>query len=106
MYNDQSFDAAQNECGYLSGRLARTGGDITDLPDVSSTYSRAVADYRLRYLDKSGKFIRADPINCDSDPDAIDFAYDRRLPVRSELWRGTQRIAQFPPNGRAAMLRT
>jgi hypothetical protein len=58
----------------------------------------AMAHYRLRYLDPSGKFIRADRVDCDSDPDAIDIAYHRHLPVRSELWRGTRLIAKFPPS--------
>jgi len=89
----------------ISGGLARTAGEITDLPDFWSTYSPHMAEYRLRYLDKSGKFIRADHIDCDSDPDAIDLAYDQRPPVRSELWRGANRIALFPPSSKAEMLR-
>ena len=56
-----------------------------------------MSDYRLQYLDRSGKFIRADRIHCDNDPDAIDVAYDRRLPVRSELWREGRLVAKFPP---------
>ena len=58
-----------------------------------------MAGYRLQYLDRSGKFIRADHIDCETDPDAIDAAFQRRLAVRSELWHGPRRVAMFPPNG-------
>jgi hypothetical protein len=53
--------------------------------------------YRLQYLDPSGKFIRADRIHGDCDPDAIDAACGRRLPVRSELWRGSRLVAKIRP---------
>jgi hypothetical protein len=56
--------------------------------------------YRLQYLDPSGKFIRADRIHCDSDPDAIDAASQRRLPVRSEIWRGSRLVAKIRPAAR------
>lgn len=55
-------------------------------------------DYRLRYLDPSGKFIRADHIDCASDPEAIDAAFYQHLPVRSELWDGRRLIAKLPPS--------
>ncbi|MCL6728998.1 hypothetical protein [Sphingomonas hankyongi] len=57
-----------------------------------------MTDYRLHYLDPSGKFIRSDRIDCHSDPDAIDAAYERHLPVRSELWREGRLVAKFPPS--------
>jgi len=57
-----------------------------------------MADYRLQFLDPSGKFIRADRIHCDCDGDAVDVAHDRQLPVRSELWDGARLVAKFPPN--------
>jgi hypothetical protein len=56
-----------------------------------------MTEYRLRYLDPSGKFIRGDPIFSGADPDAVEVAYDRRLPVRSELWHGPRLVAKFPP---------
>jgi hypothetical protein len=61
-----------------------------------------MAQYRLQYLDRSKKFIRADRIDCDCDADAIDSAYDLQLPVRSELWLGPRLVAKFPPNRRRA----
>jgi len=53
--------------------------------------------YRLRFLDPSGKFIRADRIECRSDRDAVAAAYDKRLRVRSELWLGPRLVAKLPP---------
>ena len=54
--------------------------------------------YRLQYVDPSRKFIRADRVDCHCDPDAIEAAYSRRLPVRSELWHGARLVAKFPPD--------
>ena len=59
---------------------------------------QTVSDYRLHYMDRSGKFIRADRIDSASDGDAIDAAFERRLPVRSELWNDGRLVAKFPPN--------
>ncbi len=64
-----------------------------------------MADYRLRYLDPTRQFIRADRIACDSEAEAIDAAYDRRLPVRSELWRGGYCVAKLPAHRQLARAR-
>jgi hypothetical protein len=61
-----------------------------------------MAVYHLHYVDPSGKFIHADRIHCSSDPDAVDAAYDRHLPVRCELWRDGRLVAKLPPNRRVA----
>jgi len=53
--------------------------------------------YRLRFLDPSGKFIRADRIDSKCDRDALAAAHERRLRVRSELWRGSRLVAKLPP---------
>lgn len=58
-----------------------------------------MADYRLKYLDRSRKFIRADHVEAATDMEAIAIAQLRNLSVRSELWRGAERVAKFP--GRA-----
>jgi len=58
----------------------------------------AMSTYRLRFLDPSRKFIRADRIDCASDQDAVERAYERHLPVRSELWKDDRLIAPFPPS--------
>jgi len=52
--------------------------------------------YRLRYLDRSRKFIRADRVDAADDAEAIALASRRDLPVRSELWRGGTFVAKFP----------
>jgi len=58
--------------------------------------------YRLQYLDRSRKFIRADRIECETDLDAVMTASNLGLSVRSELWRGARLVAKFPPKRRAA----
>jgi len=58
--------------------------------------------YRLRFLDPSGKFIRADRIESGCDREAVAEAYDRRLRVRSELWLGSRLVAKLPPAGHRA----
>ena len=62
----------------------------------------AMAVYHLHYVDPRGKVVHADRIHCASDSDAVDAAYERHLPVRSELWLGGRLIARFPPNRRLA----
>jgi hypothetical protein len=57
----------------------------------------AMADYRLHYLDRSRKFIRADRVDAVTDEEAIALAELRRLYTRSELWKGGQLVAKFPP---------
>ena len=57
---------------------------------------RAMSAYRLRYLDRSRKFIRADRVHANDDAEAIALASRRALAVRSELWRGGVFIAGFP----------
>ncbi len=56
--------------------------------------------YHLHYVDPRGKFDHADRIDCSSDSDAVDAAYDRHLPVRCEIWRDGRLIAKLPPNRR------
>ena len=58
-----------------------------------------MADYRLQYLDRSRKFIRADRVDAESDQEAIALAQLRRLSGRSELWRGPKLVAKFPRKG-------
>ena len=58
--------------------------------------------YHLRYVDPKGKFVHADRIHCSSDEDAVDIAYERHLPVRSELWLDGRLVAKLPPNRRLA----
>ena len=53
--------------------------------------------YRLRYLDRSRKFIRADRVDATDDAEAIALARRRDLSVRSELWCGGTVVAKFPP---------
>lgn len=65
---------------------------------IGAGMDEAMSDYRLRYMDPKGKFIRADLIESACDPDAVDIAYERRLPVRSELWRENRLVAKLPPN--------
>ena len=62
---------------------------------------RIMSAYRLRFLDPSGKFIRADRIESRCDRDAVAAAHDRRLRVRSELWLGSRLVAKVPPMRRA-----
>ena len=62
----------------------------------------AMAVYHLHYVDPRGNFVHADRIDCSCDNDAVDAAYDRHLPVRSELWLEGRLIAKFPPNRRVA----
>lgn len=57
--------------------------------------------YRLRYLDRSRKFIRADAVIASSDDEAVGLARQRKVFGRSELWRGAQLVAKFPARGRA-----
>ena len=57
-----------------------------------------MSNYRLHYLDPSGKFIRADRIPSGSDSEAVEEAYTRFLPVRSELWTDGRLVAKFPPH--------
>jgi hypothetical protein len=52
--------------------------------------------YRLRYLDRSHKFIRADRVDAATDDEAIKLAALRRLQSRSELWKGAKLVAKFP----------
>jgi hypothetical protein len=59
--------------------------------------ARAMADYRLQYLDSSRKFIRADRVDAMTDEEAIALAELRWLYTRSELWNGGQLVAKFPP---------
>lgn len=61
-----------------------------------------MAVYHLHYFDPKGKFVHADRIDCSSDPDAVDAAYQRHLPVRSELWLNGRLVAKLPPNRRMA----
>ncbi len=61
-----------------------------------------MAVYHLHYVDPRGKFVHADRIDCSSDSDAVDVAYDRHLLVRSELWRDGRLVAKLPPNPRVA----
>src|SRR3954454_22312290 len=58
----------------------------------------SMAEYRLRFLDPSGKFIRSDRIHCFSDAGAVVAARERHLSVRSELWRGPRLVAKFRPS--------
>jgi hypothetical protein len=60
----------------------------------------ATAVYHLHYVDPRGKFDHADRIECSSDSDAVDAAYDRHLPVRCELRRDGRLVAKLPPNRR------
>ena len=62
--------------------------------------------YRLQFLDPSKKFIRADRIEGNCDSDAIEIAYHRDLPVRSELWQGARLVAKFPPKRKRAVAAT
>ena len=64
---------------------------------------RIMSAYRLRFLDPSGKFIRADRIESECDREAVAEAYDRRLRVRSELWLGPRLVAKVPPMRRAGI---
>ena len=45
-----------------------------------------MADYRLYYLDPSGKFAWAEVVQHRTDADAVSSVNARDLPVRSELW--------------------
>ena len=64
--------------------------------------TRIMAVYHLHYVDPRGKFVHADRIECSSDSDAVDAAYEKHLLVRSELWLDGRLVAKFPPNPRVA----
>ena len=61
-----------------------------------------MAVYHLHYVDPRGKFVHADRIDSASDSDAVEIAYEKHLPVRSELWLEGRLVAKFPPNRRVA----
>jgi len=54
-----------------------------------------VSEYRLQYLHRSRKFIRAEPLDTMTDEEAIALAKQWRLSRRSELWKGARLVAEF-----------
>lgn len=80
--------------------LFKSGILLIATPCASAEITAVMAVYHLHYVDPRGNVVHADRIDCACDPDAVDAAYHRHLPVRSELWRDGRLVAKLPPNRR------